>query len=153
MQQRGYGASHHALDVAQLITLLEKALEEDFTGLHEERAASLPRRLASPHSSQPSSHSECPMSVAFKLIGGGGFSGGLFCITLYDDRTSGPLATYLKPIAIPSRCHSSNSAGGTIRTTGMWRLLGRRYCEVHTSSHESMAQLLLLIVRLYARLS
>mmetsp|Transcript_1107 Transcript_1107/g.2657 ORF Transcript_1107/g.2657 Transcript_1107/m.2657 type:complete len:209 (-) Transcript_1107:386-1012(-) len=46
---------------------------------------------------------------------------------LYEERTSGPLATYLKPIAMPSRCHSSYSAGGTIRTTGMCRLLGRRY--------------------------
>jgi len=47
---------------------------------------------------------------------------------LYDDRTSGPLATYLKPIAIPSFRHASYSAGGTIRATGMWRLVGRRYC-------------------------
>ena len=29
---------------------------------------------------------------------------------------------------IPSFRHASYSAGGTIRATGMWRLVGRRYC-------------------------
>ena len=36
---------------------------------------------------------------------------------LYDERTSGPAATYLKPMASPSSRHASYSAGGSMRAT------------------------------------